>query len=313
MARGRDYTADEFHEPGGWKPAPGRAPDRESPAQARRGGGQGSTAPQPEPHEIRSPETRSTHRERRPYPEIDRERTPMLRESEIKALTEIGTFRAVTVQDLTRFRYAGDERQAWRDLNNLAREGLIRRRTALPTKHIYLTLTRQGQRFIEFHRPQGVDSRQVLYHGFVKPREAKHDAALYRLYQEGASRIASDGGKIQRVVLDFELKKAVYRKLAKVPELPESEQAQRKEEIAREHGLTVVNGKIPLPDLRIEYETADRDQAKVDLELATSDYHRSSLAEKAQAGFAIYALREDAAPLRRAIGDPELTRDIFSI
>lgn len=237
----------------------------------------------------------------------------MLRDSEIKTLTEIGTFRAVTAQDLTRFRYAGDGRQAWRDLNNLAREGLIRRRTALPANQVYLTLTRQGHRFIEGHRPQGIDSRQVLYHSFVKPREAKHDAALYRLYQEGARRIAHDGGKIHRVVLDFELKKSVYRKLAYLRNLSESEQSQRKQEIAQEHGLTIVNGKIPLPDLRIEYETAERDQAKVDLELATSDYHRDSLAEKAQAGFAIFAMSEDAAPLRRAIGDPELTKDIFSI
>lgn len=133
----------------------------------------------------------------------------MLRESEIKTLAEIGAFRAVTAQDLTRFRYAGDSRQAWRDLNNLAREGLIRRRTALPSNQVYVTLTRQGHRFIEAHRPQGIHSRQVLYHGFVKPREAKHDAALYRLYQEGARRITRDGGKIHRVILDFELKKSV--------------------------------------------------------------------------------------------------------
>jgi DNA-binding MarR family transcriptional regulator len=313
MARGRDYVQDEHRESGSRMPAPERAPDREVAEQGSRGGGQGSGPAQPQVREVRSPEAEITRPERRPYREIDRDRPVMLRDSEIRTLAEIGTFRAVTAQDLTRFRYAGDERQAWRDLNNLAREGLIRRRTALPSNQVYLTLTRQGHRFIEAHRPQGIDARQVLYHGFVKPREARHDAALYRLYQEGAAQIARDGGKIHRAVLDFELKKAVYRKLAKVSELPESDQPHRKQEIAEEHGLTVVNGKIPLPDLRIEYETVERDQTKADLELATSDYHRDSLAEKARAGFAIFAMREDAAPLRRAIADPELTRDIFSI
>lgn len=42
--------------------------------------------------------------------------------------------------------------------------------------------------------------------------------------------------------------------------------------IAQSHGLTIVNGKIPLPDLRIEYETRDRQQARVDSEVATEDY-----------------------------------------
>ncbi len=313
MARGRDYTPDEHREPASRMPSPERSPDREVAEQAGRGGGQGSAPAESTTPQIRPLETERTRSERHPYPEIDRDRALMLRESEIKSLAEIGTFRAVTAGDLTRFRYGGDDRQAWRDLNNLARQGLIRRRTSLPANQVYLTLTRQGHRFIESHRPQEIGARQVLYQGFVKPREARHDAALYRLYQEAASRIARDGGKVHRVVLDFEMKKSVYSRLARAGTLPEADQAQRKQEIAEEHGLTVVNGKIPLPDLRIEYETADRDQTKVDLELATSDYHMGSLAEKVRAGFAIYALQEDAAPLRRAIGDPALTRDIFSI
>jgi len=99
--------------------------------------------------------------------------------------------------------------------------------------------------------------KQVLYHGFVKTREAKHDAALYRLYQQEAGRITQDGGQVNRVVLDFELKKSINRELVKLQGLPADEQLRRKQEIAQEHGLTVVDGKIPIPDLRLEY--ADRD------------------------------------------------------
>ena len=75
---------------------------------------------------------------------------------------------------------------------------------------------------------------------------------------------------------------------------------QAREEIAQEHGLKVVNGKIPLPDLRIEYETRDHEQARVDLELATRDYRGQHLAEKGKAGFSIYASADDAPRVRAA-------------
>jgi hypothetical protein len=49
------------------------------------------------------------------------------------------------------------------------------------------------------------------------------------------------------------------------------------------------------------------------LELATGDYHRESLAAKARAGFAMYALPEDAVRLRPAMRDPEIMQEIFSL
>jgi hypothetical protein len=314
MARGRDYAPDEHRESGSWMPAPERAPNREIPELGSRGGGQGSSpGNECQAQQIRSPASERSRSTRRSYPEIGRDRALVLRESEIRTLAEIGTFRTLALDDLATFCYSGDRHQAASDVRSLTRQGLLRVRTAHTSRAVYLALSRNGLTLLKRHLPQDMNPNQVLYARFVKPRELKPDANLYRLYQEAAARIAHEGGRIQRVVLDFELKKSVYRQLAKLRELPESEQAQRRQQVAQEHSLTVVSGKIPLPDLRIEYETADREQAKVDLELATSDYHRDSLAEKARAGFAIFAMREDAAPLRRAIADPELTRDIFSI
>ena len=49
------------------------------------------------------------------------------------------------------------------------------------------------------------------------------------------------------------------------------------------------NGKIRLPDLRIEYETANGEAARVDLELATEHYRGDHMSAKSQAGFKIYA------------------------
>jgi hypothetical protein len=243
----------------------------------------------------------------------EREPTYTLRASEVRTLTELGMFRAVTLDDLTRYRYGGNNDEARCDLENLDCQNLIRRRTTYPEHVVFLTLTREGHRFVDRHRPSDINRRQVLYHGFVKPREARHDAALYRLYQHETERIRAEGGKVQRIVLDFELKKSINRKLSKLDSLGDPTQAQRKQEIAQEHGLTVVKGKIPVPDLRLEYESRDQQQTKVDLELATGDYHRDSLAAKAKAGFTMFSLPEDAARLSPAMRDPEIMQEIFSL
>src|SRR5439155_25271907 len=111
--------------------------------------------------------------------------------------------------DLVTHRYDGNPAEARRDLDSLLRQGLILRRTTHPEKTVYLTLTKTAHRFLEGSRPQHSERLQALYHGFVKPREARHDAAIYRLYQQECARIEKAGGKVQRAILDFELKRSV--------------------------------------------------------------------------------------------------------
>ena len=189
----------------------------------------------------------------------------------------------------------------------------MQRRTTYPDRNVYVGLTRKGRRYIEHNRPANAASRQVFYHGFVKRREARHDAAIYRLYQRESERITRAGGKINRVILDFELKRSINRELAKIHTLPAEEQLSRRQEIAAAHDLTVVSGKIPLPDLRLEYETPDQQQDKVDLELVSGEYRHGQIADKARAGFTLYALAEDAVRLRPALADPEIMQDILSL
>src|SRR6266699_3223244 len=95
--------------------------------------------------------------------------------------------------------------------------------------------------------------------------------------------------------------------------MPLSEQEARRDQIAQEHGLKVVDGKIPLPDLRIEYETRDHEHTRVDLELATRDYRGHHLAAKGKAGFSIYAPADDASRVRAAVQDPHLISEILSL
>ena len=91
---------------------------------------------------------------------------------------------------------------------------------------------------------------QAAYHGFVKPKEANHDVDIYRLYQKGLIKILEQGGRNPRVVLDFELKKNLNRDFARFG-------TESRHEIAARHGLEIVRGKVPVPDLRIDYETRD--------------------------------------------------------
>ena len=79
------------------------------------------------------------------------------------------------------------------------------------------------------------------------------------------------------------------------------------------HGLEVVRGKVPVPDLRIEYEIRDGEAAHVDLELVTEHYRPGQLADKARAGFSLYAPQSERDHLRRVLEQQELTAEILTL
>ncbi len=77
--------------------------------------------------------------------------------------------------------------------------------------------------------------------------------------------------------------------------------------------LTVVDGHVQIPDLRLEYETRDGDLGRVDLELATEHYRADQVAAKAQAGFTIYAPASQTGRLSAALHDRGLVAQILSL
>jgi len=297
----RDFSIDDEREPD--------SPRTDNPAVGRSGSDQ---ADSPHTRSSRSQRLSPGSRNPRSRDEVP-ERSYEVTDSQAKTMADIGIFRTIALSDLTGVRYAGDEKQSLEEVNNLLRQKLVRRSISQPDRAVYLTLTPEGQRVLLARNGQGADENQVFYHGFVKTRETEHDAAIYQLYQKEAENITRSGGKVTRVILDFELKKSVNRKLARLSSLPEDEQAERKSEVANEHGLTVVKGRIQIPDLRLEYEDRDHNPAKVDLELATGHYRHASLAAKSGAGFKIYASASDAVRLRPAMADPEIMQEIFSL
>ena len=338
MSRGFDgFDVDDFRDPQ-WESERDR-PDRES-SQGRGSGSQSGAATRSKLEKLREAESMGDQvaahsREhpgagRSPLPRetiqaallAERDRTNYrehdtvysLRPSEIHTLTEVGKFRVVTMEDVVKFAYCGDRSRMENDLRSLLHQGLVQRRETSVLKREarpVLTLTKQGKRLV---RRQGfVPEGQAIYSGLVKPKEADHDSALYRLYQKAAAEIESKGGKVLRVQLDYELKEHLYRKLGRAKLRDKNEAFHLKNGYAQQMYLPVVNGKVSFPDLRIEYSDKNMEIARVDLELATGHYHAGHLAEKARAGFQIYARAEDAAGLRRVRDDREIMTSILSL
>ena len=145
---------------------------------------------QPRPDE--TPETPKTEARvvepRKPYEY--RSRTYKLRSSEIDVMTDIGKFRAVAAKDLEEFIYRGDRKHMEADLTNLGKQRLISERE-IPHEETsprrLLALTKEGRHLLI--PTETVPKRQAIYDGFTKPREAHHDADLYRLYQRGRDRV----------------------------------------------------------------------------------------------------------------------------
>jgi hypothetical protein len=230
-----------------------------------------------------------------------------LSESEIRTIIELGRFRVISRHDLAQHGYGGERERADRDVQNLIRQRLVRSGVfegpeASPRE--LLTLTKTGR---ELLRANALVSRsQAVYEGFARPREANHDADLYRLYQKEGARIEEEGGRNLRVILDYELKGKIRRDLARL-----GVAAQR--EVAAWHGLRVVGNKIPVPDLRIEYETRDGELAHLDLELVTEHYGGRAAADKARAGFSLYTPHGEAGRLRRVLTARGMRPDILSL
>jgi hypothetical protein len=240
------------------------------------------------------------------------DRAYLLRDSEIHSMKEIGKFRVIAAADLARYAYVGDSKRMEKDSQRLKCQSLVSETTLEISQKKALrvvTLTKTGHRLLK--RTDQLPDDQVIYHGLVKSREAKHDADLYRLYQKEAARIERLGGRSVRVILDYEIQRNLNRDLALLG--TEKDNLDRKAEVAEKHGLEMVNGKIPIPDMRVEYENAELVLQRVDLELTTREYRPRSLTEKAKAGFAIYCRAEEASRLRRILDEHELTREIFTL
>jgi hypothetical protein len=241
-----------------------------------------------------------------------------LRPEEKQLLLEAGRFRVVRTADLRETLYGGKARPLENDLKYLRDKGLVetqhvnlrrdgRRRTIERVEVV--TLTRDGRSLLI--KQGDLPQDQKVYAGLVKPREAEHDSQIFRAYRKEAEHIERNGGSNLRVRLDFEIKadvqKAIY---AERKADPKRDMAEIKQQVAERYELPFVDGKIQIPDARIDYDLphdVDQDQGSrtghQDIEVLTAAYHAGHLRSKAQAGFRNYASASDRSSLTAKIED----------
>ena len=225
--------------------------------------------------------------DREPRPSRVREGAYQPNASELRTLATVGAFRIVPVRDLGAAR---GHQQGDANARRLIQAGLLERQTLTIAGRStpVVALTKEGKAALEAAQKEGSHQGQRYHAGFVKPREAVHDAQLHALYKAEAKRIEDEGGQPTRVVLDYELKRE-YQAYLHRKDRPEDETVEAaREAFAAASGLPIVDGHLELPDLRIEYQDAEGQLQVRDLELVTEHYSRSQLAGKAQAGFVTY-------------------------
>jgi len=297
---------------------------------------------EPTERKRRAPEQDVPRERRRPVASADPRRPARaagnvvgleLRPEEKQLLREAGRFRVVRTADLRESLYNGKAGPLENDLKYLRDKGLVE------TAHINLrrdgqrrtmervevvTLTKDGRSLLV--KQGDLPQDQKVYARLVKPREAEHDSQIYRAYRKEAERIESKGGSNLRVRLDFEIKADVQRAIyAERKADPKRDMAEIKQRVAEKFELPFVDGKIQIPDARIDYDLPrgverdpDQDQGSrtghEDIEVLTAAYHAGHLRSKAQAGFRNYASSADRATLTAKIeGDHHLMENILEL
>ena len=231
-----------------------------------------------------------------------------LHQEEKTLLGEAGRFRVLSLKDAACFLYAGDERALRSDLRFLKDRDLVsvdivnaRRdgRSGSVERIEVITLTRAGEKLAGMSN--SFSPEQKLYHGLVKPREAEHDAQIYRAYRKEWEKIEKSGGSNPRVLLDFELRSQVQKALHAARKAEADRDLQEiKQQVAAEHELPLIDGQIQIPDARIEYELDQGSRSGFsDIEVVTAAYRPGHMRAKTQAGFRMYANASDRSRLGR--------------
>ena len=204
-----------------------------------------------------------------------RERSYRLGPEELQTLRTVGTFRTVDSKDMPE-----------REVKQLIVSGLIEKNTVPKrdwTRLEVLVLSKEGERVLSANREPG--DAQRFHSGLVKVRELEHDAAIYPAYRDAEEAIKRGGGKVDRIVLDYELKSVINGEVNRGGGVSDKAKEERRLKLAEDFELQIVDGKLALPDLRIEYTDGNGDRQIEDIEIVSRHYHGAHLAGKSAAGF----------------------------
>ena len=233
-----------------------------------------------EPTPRRRPSRRDQHAERISFEQRNR-----------NALADISTYRVVSFRDLIDQRYGGNAFAASKGIKSLKQQGFVHEHTVhLKTGKSFKVLfaSQQGRRQAWSNR---TNHDQRYWCGLAKPSEIRHDTTVYRAARIEIAKLQKAGASIKRIQLDYEMKARV----SKISEKARSKEGNEaaflaKIEAAKQMNLpTDRDGKIHYPDARIEYEDAQGNIGRVDVEVTSGNYRSKGLQAKIGAGFKLYA------------------------
>jgi hypothetical protein len=226
-----------------------------------------------------------------------------LRGSETRTLSTVGAFRVVPTRDLGD--HSGREvNPRSGDLRHLREQKLIDTVRMDGRRDLAVVLTTRGRDLLESHRhhdreperERGREPRQEFYSGVKRPRELEHDAHIYRAYLREAERLAEREARIERVVLDYELKREYQQWLHERDRERDDydghpdRDAREIDQWALKHELPYFDEQVHFPDLRVEYEERDGRRDHVDVEITTLHYRGAHGAAAARSGFNCYRI-----------------------
>lgn len=224
----------------------------------------------------------------------DRDRVYTLRGSESHSLATVGAFRVVSSGDLRNHDGSrGNLRSG--DLRHLREQGLIETARVPGYRDHAVALTKAGHSLLERHRDSRPERHQTFHAGLVRSREREHDLQVYRAYERAEERLHERGARVERVVLDHELKSEYQRWLHEHDRdhddydgHPERT-AEEIQEWAAEHDLPYFDDEVHFPDLRVEYVEPDGRWDREDIEVVTPHYRGAHSASIARSGFSTYS------------------------
>jgi hypothetical protein len=223
----------------------------------------------------------------------DRDREYTLRGSETRTLATVGAFRVVSSRDLRDYNDRPTDPRSG-DLRHLREQGLIKTVRVPGSREHAVALTKEGRSLLEHHRDRDHGGRQTFWDGLKREREREHDLQVYRAYERAAERLAERGSRIDRIMLDHELKCEYQTWLhERDHDRPDYDghPDRTDEEIrawANEHDLPYFDDEVHFPDLRIEYQDADGRWDHDDIEVTTEHYRGGHASSVARSGFSCY-------------------------
>ncbi len=217
----------------------------------------------------------------------------------VEALRLVGSFGTVDLVDLAGgFRSA---RQASRSIAELQRAGLLRVERFRRGRRLVdaATLTVAGKRLMERAvdpRGPGDEEAQSYRAGPARSTQVLHDTAVFRAARKEVEAIEVGGGRVRRIRTDDDLQRLAWRRI----------ESAKRDGLTREDAqavasralrLSIRDGKLTFPDVRIEYQQIADDREPVwrhlDVEIATPDYRGPALRAKQAAGFRLYMMNSD--------------------